>query len=565
MRVLALLLVVLMFSALMAACAGETETTQNEAAEVTGETQVADEPQATEAVEEPAATEAVAETEETTADAEKYGGTMRLSMSADLQRPNFLLTSDGPAGMVRDICWEKLYGVAWDGSLVPRLATSYEKSEDSLTYTVHLREDVLWQDGEPMTADDVVFYHEFYKLIESVDKYEPPYPFTVAKIDDYTVQFTLETPDPFFAYQFLADYKIWPEHIWKDVDPAQFDNISDPSMFIGVGPFKFVEYQVGEYIRFERFDDYWDGKPYLDEVVIQIIPDADARAVAFETGQLDYSGINKTLFETLKDDPGFTIVERPSGNMSVVLVNHKDERLAELEVRQALSYLVDRESMVIANTSFAQPMDSCITSADVYYDPSAADPEAFVYDVDKAIAVLEEAGWMPGSDGIREKDGKRLEFELISWRSDAEQLGVMFQQSCEAAGIAITFKTIDLPLFIQRVFTEGEESYELAFNGMTMGPTPDGYRNMYTVGTYTTYVSEATQEIYEQMYLAPDEAGIQEAMSQLQRQVTEDRALLWAFESSSMIATANGLNMEDCGLSGLYQRWISLSKAYFEK
>ncbi len=323
--------------------------------------------------------------------------------------------------------------------------------------------------------------------------------------------------------------------------------------------------KVGEYIRFERFDDYWDGKPYLDGVVIQIITDTDASSVAFETKQLDYGGVSKTLFETVKNDPAFTLVERPSGNMSVVLINHQDERLAELEVRQALSYLADRESMVMANTAFAQPMDSCITSADVYYDPSAADPEAFVYDVDKAIAILEEAGWMPGSDGVREKDGKRLEFELISWRSDAEQLGVIFQQSCKAAGIKIDFKTIDLPLFVQSVFTEGEESFELAFNGMTMGPTPDGYKNMYTVGTYTTYVSEVTQEIYEQMYLAADDAGIQEAMSQLQAQVTADRALLWAFERSAMIATVNGLNMEDCGLSGMYQRWISLSKAYFEK
>ncbi len=239
-RIFPLFCLLIAFAMLLSACDGGNQPAEvapgTEAEEEVAEVAPA-EPEETE--EEAAAPEATEE--EVSADADKYGGTMRIAMGADLQRPNFLLTSDGPAGYVRDISSEKLYGVAWDGTLVPRLATSYEKSEDSLTYTIHLREGVKWQDGEPMTADDVVFYREYYDLIESVDKHDPPYPFTVDKIDDYTVQFTLETPDPFFPYQFLADYVVWPEHIWKDVDPTLWDTISDPAMFINVGPFKFVE------------------------------------------------------------------------------------------------------------------------------------------------------------------------------------------------------------------------------------------------------------------------------------------------------------------------------------
>lgn len=548
-RIFALILALAMVFAMLTACGGNNQTTNQG-----GET--------------PSTDTTTPSTDTTTPDApseeDKYGGIMRMGLNSDLMRPNFILTSDGPAGLTRDICWEKLYGTDANGNLVPRLATGYEASEDGLTYTVHLREGVKWHDGEDLNADDVVFYHEYYQKIESVDKDETD-PYTVEKVDDYTVKFVLESPNPFFADSYLG-YQILPEHIWKDVDPAEWDNISDPAMFVGCGPFKFVEYKVGEYIRFERFDDYWDGKPYLDGITVQIIADKDALSVAFETGQLDYSsGISKTSYANLKDNPNYTFTELPTGNMALMLINHKDERLAELAVRQALCYLLDRESMTVAQSSLKFPMDSCITSSDLGYDNTAVDPEAFVYDVDKAIAVLEEAGWTLGADGVREKDGKRLEFEMITWRSDADAMGVIAMESMKKAGINLTMRTIDLSLFVDRVFTPGSEDFELAYNGMTMGPLPNGYRDMYSVGTYTTYVSEETQALFEKMYAATDMEEIKDLMGEIQTIVTTDRAAGWIYEGVTCLAQTNGLNCEDCGLSGLYQEWVAISKAYFEK
>jgi len=192
----------------LAACASETKSTEVQATEASVQateavSEATEAPQATEVVTEEQATEAASNPTEANDEA-KYGGTLRFIYTSDLQRPNFLLTSDGPAGMARDISQEKLYGVTADGTFVPRLATGFEVSDDGLTYTVHLREDVKWQDGEPMTADDVVFYHEYFAQVESVDKVEPADVYTIAKIDDYTVQFTLEAPQPFFVNEFLV-------------------------------------------------------------------------------------------------------------------------------------------------------------------------------------------------------------------------------------------------------------------------------------------------------------------------------------------------------------------------
>ena len=172
--------------------------------------------------------------------------------------------------------------------------------------------------------------------------------YTVKKIDDYTVEFTLEKPDSFFPYEELH-YVAWPEHIWKDVDPAKWDEISDPKYFVGNGPFKISERKVGEYVKMVRNDSFWDGKPYLDGVIFQVIGDADAAAVAFETGQVQMSTVNFDTYTNLKDQPGFKFQSYPSGNMRVVLMNQNDPRLADLNVRTALSYCMDRKTMITVN------------------------------------------------------------------------------------------------------------------------------------------------------------------------------------------------------------------------
>jgi len=191
--------------------------------------------------------------------------------------------------------------------------------------------------------------------------------------------------------------------------------------------------------------------------------------------------------------------------MSVILMNQKDERLADLAVRTALSYLADRQSMLTASTKVTKPMESCITSSDMYYDATAADPEAFVFDIDKANAVLDEAGWTLGSDGIREKDGKKLEFEIISWRSDASDLLVVMMDACKQAGISLTMKTIDTSLFIQRVFTTGEEDFELAYNGMTMVLRRVVTKICTALETYSTYSNSEVEDLFAQMYASTDD------------------------------------------------------------
>ncbi|MGI6627219.1 MAG: ABC transporter substrate-binding protein [Bacillota bacterium] len=493
---------------------------------------------------------------------DKYGGWMTLRLRQDMRQPNFYLTRDGTGGLLRGCMHETLFAKDANANLVPRLATGYDLSDDGLTYTVHLREGVKWHDGEEFTADDVVFYYDYHEKVDSVEKSHDYSGFTVNKTDTYTVDYVLKQPDPFFPWNFM-EYCVLPEHIWSKIDPTTWDQVSDSSAFVGIGPFKWVEYKVGEYVKVERFDDYWDGKPYLDGIILQFIGDTDAAEVAFESGQVQIMQVSYLLAQKLDGADGCSFAGFPSGNMRVVMMNHADPRLSQLPVRIALSYLMDRESQILANQERAVPMASCFTPADTYYNPSAADALAFEFSVEKAIEVLEDDGWVLNSEGIREKDGQVLDFEMITSIADNPSIVVMID-TCKKAGINIRWNPGDIPVFTQRVFSP-ERDFELAYNGMTMGPAASRYKGMYSEGQYTTYVNDNIKAKFAEAMAATDEATAKSLWDEIQYEVTKDRAMLWLYSAERIWGTNSNVNLDECGMSGLYQGWINIGKAYFEK
>lgn len=493
-------------------------------------------------------------------EADKVGGWLTYRSATDLQRPNYLLTGDGPAGAIRAFTLDKLFAMDAKANLVPRLATGYTVSSDGLTYTVTLKQGVKWQDGEAFNADDAVFYATYHKKIVSVDKHSE-LEYTATKKDDYTVEYKLEEPNS--AFPFDLGYVVLPEHIWSKIDPAKWDEISDPASFVGIGPFKFSERKVGEYVKMVRNDTFWDGKPYLDGVVFQVIGDTDSASVAFESGQVNMMGVNYTVFQNLKDKPGFKFQSYPSGNMRVVLMNQTDPRLSDLAVRTALSYCMDRQTMITVNNVKGQVMFSCFTPADTYANAKAADAAAFEFSTEKAIKALEDAGWKLNASGVREKDGKKLDFTMITWIANNPS-GVIITDSCKKAGINVTMKTIDTALFVEKVFGD-KPDFELGYNGMTMGPDPSGYKGMYSEGTYTTYVNESLVPKFAAFSAATSAADAQKIADEIQLQVTKDRAVLWLYSGESIWGTNSGLNLDGCGMSGLYPSWINIGKAYFEK
>ena len=224
--------------------------------------------------------------------APKRGGTLNALL---VPEPPILIlgvNSQGPTLLAASKIYQGLVKFSPTLAPLPELAKSWELSEDKRTYTFKLQDGVTFHDGKPMTADDVIF---------SITKFHfdlaPRARSVFAKIketsapDPLTVTVTLDTPfEPFLLMLDVTTCAIVPKHIFEGTDFRNNPNNQTP---IGTGPFRFVEWQRGNFIRLRRYDGYWKpGQPYLDEIIFRIVPDSQSRGIALQSGQVQMSASN---------------------------------------------------------------------------------------------------------------------------------------------------------------------------------------------------------------------------------------------------------------------------------
>jgi peptide/nickel transport system substrate-binding protein len=237
------------------------------------------------------------------ANQDRYGGQLVLSASSDPKTFNDILASETSSSLVTGILFEGLTSTdPFTLKVIPNLAQRWEVSTDGLIWTFYLREDVLWHDGMPFSADDVVF--TFKDLI-----YNPQVPssskdiftingkiFDVQKVDEHTVRFIL--PARFAPFLRSMAQSILPKHrLQQSVKEGKFTFTwginTPPHEIIGTGPFYLDEYRPGERMIFKRHRHYWKRSPkgqqlpYLDKLVFLIMPDPDASLLKFIDGELD--------------------------------------------------------------------------------------------------------------------------------------------------------------------------------------------------------------------------------------------------------------------------------------
>lgn len=222
------------------------------------------------------------------AHAQTRGGT--LSMIVQPEPPIIIpaMNQQAPTQYVAGKIYESLLTYTHDLKPLPGLAKSWEVSPDGMEYTFKLNEGVKWHDGKPFTADDVVFSmtdmlpktHGRARVI--LGKYLD----SVEKIDDHTVKMKLKSPFSAFIIMFEPGFApMMPKHIYAGTDYLTNPANQKP---VGTGPFMFKEWKRGEFIKLERNPNYWkEGKPYLDELIFNVIPDSASRAVAFEQGTVN--------------------------------------------------------------------------------------------------------------------------------------------------------------------------------------------------------------------------------------------------------------------------------------
>jgi peptide/nickel transport system substrate-binding protein len=342
--------------------------------------------------------------------------------------------SKGPGYLRMSLIFDTLVWKNQTG-FVPALAERWEYLPNEMAYVFHLREGVTWNDGEPFTANDVVFTVEYTK--------EHPYLFAdttkvdkTQALDDRTIKIYLTKNYAPFLDQVAGTLPIMPEHIYRDVsDP---ENFKDNKALTGTGPFKLVNYDraQGTYL-YESNENYYQGSPQVKQLKF-IVVSSEMAAASLRKGDVDAASVPPEVVEDLKKE-GFAILESHSSVIKTV-INYKKEPFSDVRFRQALYYAIDRQALVetalrgygvVASAGLIAPDDS-------WYNPGV---EAYSYDPAKTEEILKEMGYSRVGQYFS-KNNETLTIELLVSPA-RERTGELMAQQMDEAGIKVNMRSVD--------------------------------------------------------------------------------------------------------------------------
>lgn len=349
-----------------------------------------------------------------------------------------------------------------EGGLRPLLATGWEGAEDGLSMTFTLREGVAWHDGAPFTSADVAFSAmEVWKPLQNIGRGVFANLEAVETPDARTAVFRFSKPTPaqLIANALPVVSAVLPKHIYEGTDIAE--NPAN-SALVGTGPFVWGEYRAGEYYLLKRNPAYWNaGEPRLDEIVFRVLPDRAAAASSLEAGEIElaaFSAVPLVDLARIGEVPGLEVVTKGYEALTyqlVVEINHRNEHLKNLRVRQAIAHAIDRQ--FVLDTIFlgyaAEATGPVSANAPAFYTP---DVTRYPFDVAKANALLDEAGFARGAGGTR--FGLRL--LPAPYFNETRQFGDYLRQALAAVGIEATIVANDSAGHQKAVYTD--HAFDLA-------------------------------------------------------------------------------------------------------
>ncbi|KKX31530.1 ABC transporter substrate-binding protein [Rhizobium sp. LC145] len=384
----------------------------------------------------------------------------RLIVAADSEPKNLnpaIVASNGVFFVASKVI-EPLAEASFEGEdgLQPRLATSWEGSDDGRSVTFKLREGVTWHDGKPFTSADVAFSAlNIWKPLQNLGRIVFANLEAVDMPDETTAVFRFSKPTPLQLIRNALPVvsSVVPKHLYEGTDIA-----TNPAnvKLVGTGPFKFAEYKPGEYYRLERNTDYWgEGEPKLDEVIFRVLPDRAAAGSALEAEEIHlaaFSAVPLTDLDRISKVPGIKVISKGYEALTyqlVVEINHRRKELADLKVRQAIAHAIDKQFVV--DTIFlgyaAASTGPVPKNAPEFY---AADVPAYDFDIAKANALLDEAGYPKTGDGARFS----LKLRPAPYFNETRQFGDYLRQALAAIGIDAQLVNADSAAHQKAVYTD---------------------------------------------------------------------------------------------------------------
>ena len=430
---------------------------------------------------------------------------------------------------VQQLIFDCLFVVDESGDYRPHLAAEVPTvanggvSEDGTTYTLRLRDDVTWQDGEPFTSADVRYTWQVITdrnlpipsraVWQDVVAVETPDPHTaVIRFDETNVAFLgAASSDACF---------ILPEHVLAGTDLVNAPFNRQP---IGTGAFELAEWRAGAFARLTANEDYFLAAPALDEIVVQFTGGSQAMRTSLQRGEAELAlHIGAADLRFAQGLDGYQVRQAPDHAWWQFWINNQDEVLQDVRVRRALAHATDKR--LIADTVFG----GVVEPQDAIFPPShwahADDVRAYPYDPEAAAELLSEAGWTDADgDGVREKDGEPLRIEIlnIAGQADRRQVVQIVQDLWNDVGIEATIREIDGASFPP---TMAEGDFQVAYGWF--GENQEPIFALWLGTNWQNFGDEAALDLLRGVSGTVDREVRAEAIRAFQRIIAEEAAML---------------------------------------
>jgi peptide/nickel transport system substrate-binding protein len=425
-------------------------------------------------------------------------------------------------------------------TFAPQLAESWEWSDDRKTITFHLRKGLVWSDGVPLTAEDVrwTWQAQIHPAVAWESVYMKEHIRDVEVVDPHTVRFHFTRA---YAKQ-LTDINeglILPKHLWSKLPFEKWRDNSDwfRQNMVAAGPFKIASWTPQQELVLERNETYWQkDRPYLDRVVIRIVPDPSSMINQFLNGDLDFvNHVSVTDVVRIQERPELSVVSYWSNLYVVAAWNSRRPLFADPEVRRALTLAIDRQAIVdtLLPGGNGRVGISPIIQAVWAHDKTL---EPWPYDPAEARRILAAKGWKDtDGDGILDRGGRKFSFELSSnagnpMRNDA---AVMIQQQLRKVGIEAAPRILEFNVLVTDT-RSGD--FDAAIVGFSLDTSLDLSGNFHTDSipsgdNFFQYSNPEVDRLIELAASQPEMAQAEPYIHQIERLIHRDQPVTFLWES----------------------------------
>ena len=427
-----------------------------------------------------------------------------------------------------------------DKGLEPLIGTKYTMSEDGKTIDVTLREGIKWSDGEDLTADDVVYTFDLLTKNDALNTVG--FKGKVEKVSDNEVKISFDEAQAANGLTFLTTVYIVPKHDWeKKSDPVTDTNenaVGSGPLTVEGGNFDSMAYTL------KSNPNYWDGQPEVDGIRYVVYSSDQSKQDALEAGELDWANLNIVNSDSVLAGKSIDTTNLPSSQVSLITCSNADlgctGPITDKAVRKAIYYGIDREQLnKLAFDNFYSEINGSLYPTqqyqDYFDDSVEGSPTPMNSDQKKAEQILQDAGYTKGEDGIYQKDGEKLSFDVAVTNGTSAWINAIDVMNQQLKEIGIEFKTQQVS---SNEWGQGlrKGDYELTIYGLWLPNSTEayGFYNQWFNGEktapkgetaypgYARYDNETVNEALKTINETTDESAKQEAYSTIQKQVFED-------------------------------------------